>query len=95
MRWGSSGRRPDHRSDGMTVKVGISLPDVTHARALEHARSVGTTLSGLVAAALQAELTRHDLAAHVAMLADADVTGVLRTRAQSRTEALAAWKSGR
>jgi hypothetical protein len=31
----------------MTVKGGISLPDATHARALEYARSTETTLSGL------------------------------------------------
>ncbi|MGH3866768.1 MAG: hypothetical protein ACRDQ4_11635 [Pseudonocardiaceae bacterium] len=58
----------------MTVKVGISLPDATHARALEHARSAGTTLSGLVDAALRAELTRRELADHVVMLAEADDT---------------------
>lgn len=79
----------------MTVKIGISLPDATHARALEHARSAGTTLSGLVDAALTAELTRRELAAHVAMLADADDTGRLRERARARTGALAAWKTGR
>jgi hypothetical protein len=50
----------------MTVKVGISLPDATHARALEHARSAGTTLSGLIDAALKAELTRRELADHMA-----------------------------
>lgn len=44
----------------MTVKVGISLPDATRARALQHARSTGTTLSGLIDAALKAELTRRE-----------------------------------
>ena len=83
------------QTPGMTVKLGISLPDGTHARALEYARTLGTTLSGLIAAALQAELTRRDLADHVAMLAAADDADRLRTRARSRTEALAAWKSGR
>lgn len=82
------------QTHGVTVKLGISLPDATHARALEHARSVGTTLSGLIATALHAELTRRDLADHVAMLAEADDPDRLRTRARSRTEALAAWKSG-
>lgn len=80
---------------GMTVKVGISLPDTTHARALEHARSIGTTLSGLVDSALRAELTRHELADHIAMLTQADDTNRLLQRAQARTEALAAWKTGR
>ncbi|MGH3700767.1 MAG: hypothetical protein ACRDQY_15120 [Pseudonocardiaceae bacterium] len=79
----------------MTVKVGISLPDTTHARALEHARSIGTTLSGLVDSALRAELTRHELADHIAMLTQADDTNRLRQRTQARTEALAAWKTGR
>jgi hypothetical protein len=79
----------------MTVKVGISLPDTTHARALEHARSTGTTLSGLIDAALRAELTRHELADHMAMLAQADDRDQLRQRARARTEALAAWKTGR
>lgn len=80
---------------GMTVKVGISLPDATHARAVEHARSIGTTLSGLVDTALRAELTRHGLADHVAMLAQADDLHRLWTRARARAEALARWKTGR
>ncbi len=79
----------------MTVKVGISLPDATHARAVEHARSAGTTLSGLVDAALRAELTRHELADHIAMLTQADDPDRLRHRARARTEALTAWKTGR
>lgn len=72
----------------MTVKVGILLPDATHARALEHARSSGTTLSGLVDAALTAELTRRDLAEHVAMLTEADDVDRLSARARSRTSAV-------
>ena len=79
----------------MTVKVGISLPDATHARAVAHARSVGTSLSGLVDAALTAELTRRELAEHVMMLAEADNGDRLRARARSRTAALSAWKTGR
>ncbi|MBV9013419.1 MAG: hypothetical protein JO272_15510 [Pseudonocardiales bacterium] len=71
----------------MTVKVGISLPDTTHARALEHARSTGTTLSGLVDAALRAELTRHELVDHMAMLAQADGLDRLRQRARTHAEA--------
>ncbi|HVE96052.1 MAG TPA: hypothetical protein VNA67_03590 [Pseudonocardiaceae bacterium] len=79
----------------MTVKVGISLPDTTHARALEYARSSGTTLSGLIDTALRAELTRHELADHVAMLAQADDADRLRQRARARADALANWKTGR
>jgi hypothetical protein len=79
----------------MTVKVGISLPDATHARALEHARSAGTTPSGLIDAALKAELTRRELADHMAMLAEADDTQRLHERARARSRALAAWKTGR
>ncbi|MCA1605829.1 MAG: hypothetical protein LC775_10235 [Acidobacteria bacterium] len=81
----------------MTVKVGISLPERTHARAVEHARSMGTTLSGLIDAALKAELTRRELADHVAMLAEADDADRLhaRARARARSRALSAWKSGR
>ncbi len=79
----------------MTVKIGISLPDATHARALEHSRSAGTTLSGLVDAALRAELTRRELAEHVVMLAGADDVDRLRARARSRSSALSAWKTGR
>jgi hypothetical protein len=79
----------------MTVKVGISLPDATHARALEHARSAGTTLSGLIDAALKAELTRRDLADHMAMLAEADDPQRLHERARSRSHALSAWKTRR
>jgi hypothetical protein len=79
----------------MTVKVGISLPDTTHARALEHARAAGTTLSGLVDAALKAELTRRELADHMVMLAEAGDVDRLRQRAQSRSRALSAWKTGR
>ncbi len=79
----------------MTVKVGISLPDATHARALQHARSAGTTLSGLIDAALKAELTRRELADHVVMLAEADDVDRLRARARSRSRALSAWKTRR
>lgn len=78
------------QTHGMTVKLGISLPDGTYARPLEYAHELETTLSGLIAAALQAELTRRDLADHVAMLADADDADRLRMRARSRTDALAA-----
>lgn len=83
------------QTGGMTVKVGISLPDTTHARAVEHARATGTTLSGLIDAALKAELTRRELADHMAMLAAADDADRLRQRARSRSRALAAWKTGR
>jgi hypothetical protein len=79
----------------MTVKVGISLPAATHARALERARSTGTTLSGLIDAALRAELTRCELAEHVVMLAEADDADRLRARARSRSDALSAWKTRR
>ncbi|MEO7196127.1 MAG: hypothetical protein ABIZ05_15160 [Pseudonocardiaceae bacterium] len=79
----------------MTVKVGISLPDATHARAVEHARSAGTTLSGLVDTALRAELTRRELAEHMVMLAEADDADRLRARTRARSRALSAWKTGR
>jgi len=79
----------------MTIKVGISLPDATHARALQHARNAGTTLSGLIDAALKAELTRRELADHIAMLAEADDPKRLHERARSRSRALSAWKTGR
>lgn len=79
----------------MTVKVGISLPDTTHARAVELARGAGTTLSGLIDVALKAELARRDLAEHVAMLAEADDVGRLHDRARSRSSALSTWKTGR
>ncbi len=79
----------------MTVKVGISLPDTTHARAVEHAHSAGITLSRLIDAALKAELARHELADHVAMLAEADDIEQLRERSRSRSSALSAWKTGR
>lgn len=75
------------QTDGM--KVGISLPDTTHARALEHAHNAGTTLSGLVDAALKAELTR-ELADHVAMLAEADDGDRRRERVRSRSSAQSA-----
>jgi hypothetical protein len=64
----------------MSVKVGISLPERTHVRALECARGMGTTLSGLIDAALRAELTRREVADHVAMLAEADDADRLRVR---------------
>lgn len=79
----------------MTVKVGISLPDATHARAVEHARTAGTTLSGLIDTALKAELTRRELAEHVKMLAEADDADRLRSRARLRTDSLTIWKTGR
>ena len=76
----------------MTVKVGVSLPDSTHARALEQAQSSGTTLSGLIDEALRSELTRRELADHVAMLAGADDEERLAHRATARRNALSAWK---
>jgi hypothetical protein len=82
------------QTGGMSVKVGISLPERTHARAVERARSMGTTLSGLIDAALRAELTRREVADHVAMLAEADDADRLRARARARSRALSAWKSG-
>ncbi len=45
--------------------------------------------------ALKAELTRRELAEHVAMLTAADDLDRLRRRARSRNDALAAWKTGR
>jgi hypothetical protein len=82
------------QTGGMTVKVGISLPDATHARAVQHARSTGTTLSGLVDAALTAELTRRELAEHVVMLAEADDVDRLHARTRARSSVLSAWKTG-
>jgi hypothetical protein len=52
-------------------------------------------LSGLVDAALRAELTRRELAEHVVMLAKADDVDRLCKRARSRSRALSAWKTGR
>ncbi|HEX2298987.1 MAG TPA: hypothetical protein VHH34_10810 [Pseudonocardiaceae bacterium] len=78
----------------MAMKVGISLPETTHARAVEHARSIGTTLSGLIDAALRAELTRREVADHVAMLTEADDADRLHARAQARSRAISAWKNG-
>lgn len=83
------------QTGSMTVKVGISLPDTTHARAVEHARTAGTTLSGLVDAALKAELTRRELADHMVMLAEADDVDRLGQRAKSRSRARSTWKTGR
>jgi len=40
-------------------------------------------------------LTRRELADHVVMLAEADDVERLRARAQSRSHALSAWKTGR
>ncbi|HTF47944.1 MAG TPA: hypothetical protein VK735_10880 [Pseudonocardia sp.] len=76
----------------MTTKIGISLPDSTYARAVEAAKDSGTTVSGLVNEALLAELTRRGVAAHVAMLAEADDPDRLAARATARTAALADWK---
>ena len=78
----------------MTIKVGVSLPDTTHARAVRQAEDAGTSLSGLIDVALRAELTRRELADHVAMLAEADDPQRLRERAQAQQEALSAWKHG-
>lgn len=77
----------------MTIKIGISLPEETHARAQEHARSTGSTLSGLIDAALKAELTRRDLADHVAMLTEAGDAEGLHDRARGRARWQSAWKS--
>jgi hypothetical protein len=55
---------------------------------------MGTTLSGLIDAALRAELTRREVADHVAMLAEADDADRLRARARARSRALSACKSG-
>ncbi|MBV9313930.1 MAG: hypothetical protein JO100_09350 [Pseudonocardia sp.] len=80
----------------MTVKIGVSLPDATYARAAEAARESGTTVSGLVNEALLAELARRAVAAHLAMLADAEAENPDRLvrRARARGAALAEWKRG-
>jgi hypothetical protein len=82
------------QTGGMRVKVGISLPERTHVRAVERARSLGTTLSGLIDVALRAGLARCEVADHVAMLAEADDADRLRARARARSRVLSAWKSG-
>lgn len=77
------------------IEAGISLPGRTHARAVEHACSTGTTLSGLIDEALRAELMCREVADHVTMLAEADDADRLHARARARSRALSAWKSGR
>jgi len=82
----------------MTVKLGISLTDDTHARAAAQARRAGTSLSSWIDQALRTELARRDAAEHVAMLGAGDDRTEpthLRRRATSRREVQAAWKSGR
>ncbi len=74
------------------MKIGVSLPDSTYARAVEVARQTGTTVSGLVNHALLAELARRAAADHMVMLAEAEDVERLAARATSRTAALAAWK---
>jgi hypothetical protein len=76
----------------VTTKIGVSLPDSTYARAVQAARDSGTTVSGLVNEALLAELARRAVAAHVAMLAEAEDPERLGERARARAAGLAAWK---
>lgn len=76
----------------VTAKIGVSLPDSTYARAAQVARESGATVSGLINDALLAELTRRDVADHVAMLDEAEDPEGLTERARARTAALAAWK---
>jgi hypothetical protein len=78
----------------VTQKIGVSLPDSTYERAVAAARESGTSVSGLVNDALVAELTRRDVIAHVAMLADAeaDEPQRLNARAAARSAALDGWK---
>lgn len=51
--------------EGVTVRVIITLLDKIHARAVERADNMGTTLSSLINSALEAELARHELTDHV------------------------------
>lgn len=81
-------------TSGVTTKIGVSLPDSTYARAVDAAQASGTTVSGLVNEALLAELTRRAVAAHVAMLAEAENPDRLTERVTARSAALAAWKRG-
>ncbi|MBA2322502.1 MAG: hypothetical protein H0V92_00240 [Pseudonocardiales bacterium] len=76
----------------MTAKIGISLPDSTYARAVEFTQATGMSMSGLVDAALRAEITRRELGDHLAMLAQAEDPERLRDRARARSDALRAWK---
>ncbi|MEQ4206537.1 hypothetical protein ABN028_32380 [Actinopolymorpha sp. B17G11] len=76
----------------MTVKLGISLPDDTHARAAAHAKRAGTSLSRWIDEALRVELARRDAAEHVAMLESSDDPQTLRRRATARRDALTTWK---
>ncbi len=82
----------------MTVKLGISLPDDTHARAAAQARQAGTSLSSWIDQALRAELARRDAAEHVAMLETGHGEGEparLRRRSVARSSALGSWKQSR
>jgi hypothetical protein len=76
----------------MTAKIGVSLPDATYERAVEIARRGKLSVSGLINAALLAEMDRRAAADHVAMLAEAEEPVRLAERARARGAALAAWK---
>lgn len=76
----------------VTMKIGVSLPDSTYARAAQAARESGTSVSGLINEALLAELTRRAVVDHVAMLAEAEAPDRPANRARARATALAAWK---
>lgn len=77
---------------GVTVKIGVSLPDSTYKRVERAARESGASVSGLINEALLAEFARRGVADHIAMLAEAEDPDRLARRAQARTTALAAWK---
>lgn len=78
----------------MTVKIGISLPDETHAAAVAALERLGGSMSGLIDSALRSELARRGAVDHANMLRQADDHERLRRRTLARRHALRQWKAG-
>lgn len=79
----------------MTVKLGISLSDETHAAAVAAARADGLALSTFVDRVLARELYRRGIDDHNAMLHAAGLADPeqLSAKVDARQRAIAEWKA--
>ncbi|MGQ0573270.1 MAG: hypothetical protein ACT4RN_03580 [Pseudonocardia sp.] len=78
----------------MTVKLGISLSDDTHRRAVEAARADGLPLSTFIDRVLARELYRRGVDDHNAMLREAGLADPdkLQAKVEARQRMIDEWK---
>lgn len=88
-------RNTASQTDGMTVKLGISLSDETHAAIAAAAKAEDLPLSTFVDRVLAREIFRRGVDDHNDMLREAGLADPdrLRTRIDARQQSISDWKS--